>query len=165
LGQFTAGHFFKFEVLETLKRFISLLPVVLAIPLSISVKAQNNDRQLTLGTSRETQNKRTALVIGNGAYGTSPLRNPKNDATDMATALRESGFRVTLETDLNQNDMKRAIREFGQELRTSGGIGLFYFAGHGVQTKGVNYLIPVGANVTTEQEVEYEAVDAGFVLA
>jgi hypothetical protein len=61
--------------------------------------------------------------------------------------------------------MKRAIRSFGEQLRGSDGIGLFYYAGHGVQVKGVNYLIPVGATVNTEEEVEYEGIDVGLVLA
>jgi tetratricopeptide (TPR) repeat protein len=131
---------------------------------SFAGQALSNERGV-LVTQSQTPRKRTALVIGNSAYESSPLRNPTNDATDMAEALRDAGFAVTLKTDLNQNDMKRSIREFGQQLRASGGVGLFYFAGHGVQSKGVNYLIPIGANINTEEEVEYESVEAGFVLA
>jgi Tfp pilus assembly protein PilF len=108
---------------------------------------------------------RTALVIGNGKYADAPLKNPPNDATDMAAALRSLGFEVLSYIELDQNGMKRAIREFGAKLRTKGGVGLFYYAGHGVQSKGVNYLIPVGAEVDTEEEVEYESVEAGLVLA
>lgn len=108
---------------------------------------------------------RTALVIGNGKYADAPLKNPPNDAADMAAALRSLGFEVLSYIDLDQNGMKRAIREFGAKLRAKGGVGLFYYAGHGVQSKGVNYLIPVGAKVDTEEEVEYESVEAGLVLA
>lgn len=108
---------------------------------------------------------RTALVIGNGKYADVPLRNPPNDAADMAVVLRSLGFEVFSYTDLDQNGMKRVIREFGAKLRTKGGVGLFYYAGHGVQSKGVNYLIPISAKVDTEEEVEYESVDAGLVLA
>jgi tetratricopeptide (TPR) repeat protein len=108
---------------------------------------------------------RTALVIGNGKYADAPLKNPPNDAADMAAALRSLGFEVLFYIDLDQNGMKRAIREFGARLRTKGGVGLFYYAGHGVQSKGVNYLIPVGSKVETEEEVEYESVEAGLVLA
>ena len=108
--------------------------------------------------------KRLALVIGNAHYADAPLLNPVNDAMDVARRLRECGFEVMLATDANQRRMKEAIRQFGQRLR-HGGVGLFYFAGHGLQIKGRNYLIPVGAVVTTESEVEYEAVDAGRVLA
>ena len=60
--------------------------------------------------------------------------------------------------------MKRSIRAFGQKIR-NGGIGLFYYAGHGMQIKGSNYLIPVGATIASEEEVEYESVDVGLVLA
>lgn len=109
--------------------------------------------------------RRVALVIGNSAYENAPLKNPVNDAQDMTQALRGLGFDVTFGENLNQNEMKRAIRAFGEKLRSDGGVGLFYYAGHGVQVKGVNYLIPVDTKVESEEEVEYEAVDAGFVLA
>ena len=107
--------------------------------------------------------KRLALVIGNGHYENSPLANPVNDATDIAQALRATGFEVILETDADRRRMDRAIREFGRRLR-EGGVGLFYFAGHGLQIDGRNYLIPVGAVIESESDVRYGAVDAGFVL-
>jgi tetratricopeptide (TPR) repeat protein len=123
------------------------------------------DRNLTREKGGTPALKRTALVIGNGKYSDSPLKNPPNDATDIAAALKVVGFEVMAYTDLDQTAMKRAIREFGARLKSNGGVGLFYYAGHGVQSKGVNYLIPVGAKVDSEEEVEYESVDAGFVLA
>ncbi len=106
---------------------------------------------------------RIALVIGNANYASAPLKNPVNDATDMAAALRAVGFQVTLGTDWTKRQMEDAIRAFGTKLR-AGGTGLFYFAGHGVQVRGRNYLVPVGFAIGTESEVEYEAVDAGRVL-
>lgn len=109
------------------------------------------------------QGNRIALVIGNGAYKSAPLRNPVNDASDIADALERLGFSVALKTDVNQRSMKKAIRAFGKQLR-KGGVGLFYFAGHGIQAKGTNYLIPIGAQIESESDVEYEAVDAGRVL-
>jgi hypothetical protein len=108
--------------------------------------------------------QRTALVIGNAGYRVSPLKNPGNDATDIAAALRRLGFDVTLNIDADQRTMERAIREFGQRLR-KGGVGLFYYAGHGVQVDGRNYLVPMGADIQSEPDVEFEAVDAGRVLA
>ena len=107
---------------------------------------------------------RTALVIGNARYESAPLRNPVNDARSMAGALRGLGFDVTLLEDASQTQMKRAIDRFGRKLR-DGGVGLFYFSGHGMQVGGRNYLIPVNANVEAEEDVEYESVDAGRVLA
>ncbi len=83
--------------------------------------------------------RRVALVIGNGAYKVAPLKNPANDATDMADALREMGFDVTLKLNANHRDMEQAVREFGAKLK-QGGLGLFYYAGHGVQVGGENYL-------------------------
>jgi len=108
--------------------------------------------------------RRTALVIGNGAYASAPLKNPINDARQMAGSLQALGFDVSLHEDLDQKGMKREIQYFGQKLQ-KGGVGLFYFAGHGVQVGGRNYLIPVGAAIEHEKQVEYEAVDMGAVLA
>jgi hypothetical protein len=142
-----------------MKRFATF--AVLIFLLTISIRAQ--DRQLV--QEEVSSSKRTALVIGNADYSTSPLKNPVNDATDIAAALRDAGFEVIYKQNLNQTEMKRAIREFGAKLKANGGVGLFYFAGHGVQVKGTNYLVPVAAAVENEEEVEYEAIDAGFVLA
>lgn len=119
---------------------------------------------LLIPTSLLAKERRVALVIGNGAYKDAPLRNPVNDATDMASALKDLGFEVTLKTDADQRSIEESIRQFGNDLR-SGGVGLFYFAGHGIQHSGINYLIPVQANIKSEADVKYEAVDAGRVLA
>lgn len=132
---------------------------------SFTISAQQN-RQLDRDKDSNNQaENRLALVIGNGSYAESPLRNPVNDATEMSAALKSVGFEVMSYTNLDQNAMKRAIRDFGSKLRTKGGVGLFYYAGHGVQVKGTNYLIPVSATIDREEEVEYESVDLGLVLA
>jgi hypothetical protein len=107
--------------------------------------------------------QRTALVIGNSAYSTGPLKNPVNDATDMATALKKYGFSVTLKKDVNLREMMDVIEEFGNTLK-KGGVGLFYYAGHGVQVNGVNYLLPIGARINKEGDIRYEAVDTGRIL-
>ncbi len=106
---------------------------------------------------------RFALVIGNSAYKTAPLKNPAKDARDMAALLTRLGFSVTLKVDAGQKDMEEAVRQFGQDLR-KGGVGLFYFAGHGLQVQGNNYLVPVDAKIQTESDVRFECVDAGRVL-
>ena len=109
--------------------------------------------------------RRIALVIGNGDYLQSPLANPVNDARSMARALRSAGFDVILGENLsNKTEMKRLIRDFGFKLN-KGGVGLFYYAGHGIQVEGFNFLVPVNAIINNEEEVEYEAVDAGFVIS
>jgi len=107
--------------------------------------------------------ERTALVIGNNAYQTAPLKNPVNDADDMSRVLTTLGFKVTLLKNVDRRAMEDSIRSFGRQLK-NGGIGLFYFAGHGMQVEGRNYLIPVSARIESESDIKYEAVDAGFVL-
>jgi uncharacterized caspase-like protein len=108
--------------------------------------------------------RRVALVIGNSTYKESPLNNPANDATDMAVALKDLGFEVTLRTDANQRQMKQALREFARDIK-GGGVGLFYFAGHGVQSHGRNFLVPIGASIESEAEIEDETIDANLVLS
>ncbi|MBU1041570.1 MAG: SUMF1/EgtB/PvdO family nonheme iron enzyme [Proteobacteria bacterium] len=107
--------------------------------------------------------RRVALVIGNGAYKTAPLKNPANDARDMAAALRSVGFEVIERENAGLRQMNEAIDQFWQSLR-KGGVGLFFFAGHGLQVSGENYLVPVDARVAMEQDVQYECVNAGKVL-
>jgi uncharacterized caspase-like protein len=108
--------------------------------------------------------RRLALVIGNSAYIAAPLRNPVNDATDFAAALIDSGFEVTRLENANLREMRSALRDFGDRLKKQGGVGLFYFAGHGMQVKGRNYLVPVAAQIEREDEVEFESLDANLVL-
>jgi formylglycine-generating enzyme required for sulfatase activity len=111
---------------------------------------------------------RLALVIGNGNYGggIGPLANAPNDAKLVTTALQSAGFTVTTVIDADQRAMKRAFADFGQSLVTAGPdtVGLFYYAGHGVQVDGKNYLIPSGATIESQADVEMEAVDANWVL-
>ena len=106
---------------------------------------------------------RTALVIGNSNYKTAPLRNPVNDARDMAKTLRDLNFDVIEKLNASKRDMVLAIDTFYKRLRRAD-VGVFYFAGHGMQIHGVNYLIPVKAHVTSETDIQWEAVPAGKVL-
>ena len=117
---------------------------------------------LTLDTAL-AQPRRTALVIGNAAYESGPLRNPVNDATDVAAALQRLGFDVSLLRDAKMRAMEEAIETFSQKLR-KGGVGLFYFAGHGLQVAGENYIVPIGARIGREQDVRFETVQVGRVL-
>jgi len=111
-----------------------------------------------------TDQKRLALIIGNSEYDSSPLRNPENDASSMAAELEALGFEVMLGTNASKDEMLVSIRDFGAKLKTHQGVGLFYFAGHGLQVQGRNYLVPVDANIQKEQDVELEAVDLQRVL-
>ena len=107
--------------------------------------------------------RRVALVIGNSAYKDAPLRNPANDARAISQALSATGFTVTVIEDATQVTMRRAVRNFGDELAKAT-VGLFYYAGHGMQVRGANYLIPVNADIEREDEVQDQSVDANFVL-
>lgn len=107
--------------------------------------------------------RRVALVIGNGAYPSAPLKNPVNDARDMASALRGLGFEVILRENATLRQMEEGVDELWKRLR-AGGSGLFFFAGHGLQVAGRNYLVPVDARLSVEQDVKYRCMDAGLVL-
>ena len=113
----------------------------------------------------KTTDRRIALIIGNSEYGElGQLSNPGNDAKDIAAALKQTGFSVDLLLNANQEQMEDAISEFGRKL-TGGGVGLFYYAGHGIQADGENYLIPIGAKIERQKDVRYKAVDVGQVLS
>ena len=106
---------------------------------------------------------RLALVIGNGAYKDAALANPVNDAADMAKALEASGFTVMKRENASLREMHLALREFGDRLGRQS-TGLVYFAGHGVQVRGRNYLLPVDADIQREDEVAFSALDVGAVM-
>jgi hypothetical protein len=107
---------------------------------------------------------RTALVIGNSAYPFALLTNPANDATDLAQVLRNAGFDVTLQTDADQKNMQEAVRAFGTTLKQKGGVGLFYFAGHGMQLSGENFILPIMQGEATKEALRMHAVSAGDVV-
>ncbi|MBX3501170.1 MAG: caspase family protein [Alphaproteobacteria bacterium] len=108
---------------------------------------------------------RVALVVGNGAYqNAEALRNPVNDARAMAEVLRDAGFDVILRENATRRGLLEGLREFSAKL-TPGGVGLFYYAGHGMQVRGLNYLIPVDAALSNEDEVKYETLDVNDVLS
>ena len=140
------------------------LAIVIILITYGSSRGQDRGMEVAKSRSEAQSSRRFALIIGNGSYKFSPLQNPQTDAKDMAQALAGFGFEVFCKTDLGQNEMKQAIRTFGERIR-QGGTGLFYYAGHAVQVDGRNYLIPVGAEISHEHEVEYEAVDVGFLIS
>ena len=111
--------------------------------------------------------KRVALVIGNSNYqNVSRLDNPVNDARLMAEALREAGFTLIgggAQYDLDKVKFDSAIQSFGNQI-AGADVALFYYAGHGVQVRGSNYLAPVSANPTKEADVDFQMVDVALVL-
>jgi len=112
--------------------------------------------------------QRIALVVGNSSYtNIQSLPNPANDSKLMSQALRKLDFEVVAVSDVDFIGMRRAVKEFGRKLRAAGkdAVGLFYYAGHGVQAQGANFLIPLGAEVADEADLEIEAISASDVLA
>src|SRR5215475_2995262 len=107
--------------------------------------------------------KRVALVIGNGAYQQAPeLPNPRNDAEDMAAALKALGFTVILGLDLDKRAMDSKVLAFANAL-SSADTGVFHYSGHGLQVAGVNYLVPVDAGLATVAALDFEAVRLDLV--
>jgi hypothetical protein len=123
--------------------------------------ANNSDIRPTVNAE-----KRTALVIGNANYqDIPPLRNSKNDAVAMAAKLKALNFEVELLTDASEDQMIVAIRDFGKKLKINGGVGLFYYAGHGLQLNGQNYLVPTDAKIQKSSDIELEAVELRRLLS
>lgn len=107
--------------------------------------------------------KGVALVIGNSSYKSAPLRNPISDATAIGENLRDLGYQTQILTNADFKPLKKSIVKFSKQMRGAE-IGLFYYAGHGIQYKGKNYLIPVDANIQTEEDIAIEGVDMGYVF-
>ena len=111
--------------------------------------------------------KRIALVVGNSNYqSVASLNNPRNDAVLIADTLRKAGFTLVgnrAQLDLDKANFDKAIQTFGNEL-TGADVALFYYAGHGVQIRNVNYLVPVSANPVKEADVDFQMVDVGLIL-
>jgi hypothetical protein len=122
---------------------------------------------LGVGEQPACAEKRVALVIGNSAYQNVPrLDNPGNDATLLADTLRSLGFTLVgdgAQLNLDKAALDRVVQAFGAQL-SGADVGLFYYAGHGVQVRGENYLIPVDANPTKEADVDFQMLDTNLVL-
>jgi len=143
----------------------SVLTLIIVALAALAARTQAAPQAATAGQA-SAQGRRIALIVGNGHYTASPLTNPVHDAELIAKTLTSLGFEVQLATDSTQAQMKRAIQAFGAALERAGptSVGLFYYAGHGLQLNGRNYLIPVGANIDRDADVEIEAVSADWVL-
>ena len=107
---------------------------------------------------------RVALVIGEGAYEAVPeLANPPNDAADVAAALKALGFKVTLGVNLDQQGMRRAIADFTSQADSD--VSLLYYAGHGIQLAGHNYLVPIGARLKSAEDIARQTIALDSVLS
>jgi uncharacterized caspase-like protein len=119
---------------------------------------------MLIGMAPAQAEKRVALVVGNAAYANAgTLANPVNDAKDVAARLKETGFSVVLGLDLNKSAFDAKVREFAGALEAADAAILFY-AGHGLQVSGQNYLVPVDAKLARERDLDFEAVKLDFIL-
>jgi hypothetical protein len=133
---------------------IRFLSIVLAVFLVVQADPANAE-------------KRIALVIGNANYQHAPaLDNPVNDAQMINKTLRSVGFDTIEVLDADRMAMERAVRDFGRRLSAAGpdAVGLFYYAGHGVQADGINYMIPVSAKIEREADLTFESVSTQVVM-
>ena len=116
-----------------------------------------------LACNANAAGKRVALVIGISAYKhTEILPNPTNDSADIASVLTQLGFKVLHGQDLSKADFERLIREFSTEL-DGAELGLFFYAGHGLQVAGQNYLVPVDAQLSSASALDFEMVRLDLV--
>ncbi len=135
---------------------------LLLLLLPFLLLASTNSRALYL--KKYHSESKTALVIGNSNYQHfSKLKNSKNDAYDMSQVLKRQGFDVLYLKNGSLKAMKKIVRKFSQKLR-NGGVGFFYYAGHGVEVNGKNYLIPTNAQIPEKNEVEYEALSMNMII-
>ena len=130
---------------RSIARFCILAGIVLCLPYNVSAL------------------DRLALIIGNADYPDAPLRNPVNDAEAMERRLRALGFETIALEDASRRQMAQAIQDFAARLNRDT-TGLFFYAGHGIQAKGRNYLIPIDAELTTERALRFEAIEMSGVL-
>jgi hypothetical protein len=156
---------------------IIFLFFVLALPLfpgSSLAETTRGAGALFLNKTDPVDKERIALVIGNGDYGANsqtkqpfgPLINPTNDARLISGSLREVGFNVTTHLNLDRKGVMRAVAEFGAQLKAAGAdaVGVFYYAGHGIQVDGQNYMIPVNSNIKSEGEIRVKAIRASSII-
>lgn len=120
---------------------------------------------IALPTGSAHAAERVALVIGNAKYQhVTALKNPARDAEAMAAALRSAGFAVTVAIDASQDQMRRALRDFGKQAEPAD-CAMVFFAGHGLEISGVTYLVPIDARIENVSDVEHKTVPLPSVLA
>jgi uncharacterized caspase-like protein len=140
------------------------LKILSLLLLSTLFFAEANDRGVRISTKMKTE-QRVALVIGNNAYQgerLSKLINPINDSRAIKNILEKKGFEVIYQEDGSIREMRKVLSKFYKKIE-KGGVGFFYFSGHGIEVEGQNYLIPIDAKIEDKSETEYEAVALGRV--
>lgn len=132
-------------------------PVTKMTKKSIGKSGSKHPRQV------KKPDKRFALVIGNSLYANAPLRTPVNDAHALSATLRRLGFEVEEKSNLGRSALKKAVASFGRRLK-GGEVGLFFFGGYAMQVQKKNYLLPVDAKISSEQDVRDKALSVDLVL-
>ena len=141
------------------------MPLVNTAPLAMLRTATCAAVLATLSAAAQAPlDLRVALVIGNAAYAAAPLVNPANDAKAMSDALRGMGFTVIESRDASKAQMERALSQARDALKGKGGVGMLYYAGHGLQLDWHNYMVPVDAKLTTAADVPAQTVDITQVI-
>src|SRR5262249_48099912 len=108
---------------------------------------------------------KVALVVGNSKYKEAPLKNPANDARAIGDALKATGFAVTVKLDAGRADLAAAVQAYIAELTKRKCVGLFYYAGHGIQLAWRNYMLPVDADIDTIGDIQKQAVEVNALMA
>src|SRR5215469_606910 len=113
--------------------------------------------------AESSNERRVALVVGNAAYKTSPLRNPVNDSRAMCASLKASGFSAACVENATRETFRKALSEFQNDLRP-GDVALFYYAGHGFQSDGQNFLVPTDVSASTEGLAQFDSISAALIM-
>ena len=144
-----------------MRRLLRGLRFTAIVAVAVMAGAEHAQAQ---GQDQDQDQRRVALVIGNSDYDHAPaLANPVNDAADVSARLTALGFEVIDGYDLDFGSMQAAVRDFARAL-DGADIGLYFYAGHGLQVDGRNYMVPVDAALADEAAVDFETVDMNLVL-
>lgn len=149
-----------------IKHLILLLLLFSLIACDSETSSRGPDNnQVSTAVLKNYNGKRIALVIGNWKYKFKPLHNPENDARDMAQVLRNLGFEVIHKQNLSLDDMEDEIIQFKVKLQNKGQVGLFYYAGHGLEIKGKNYLLPTDMRNPETELIKNKSILAQWVIS
>jgi len=153
----------KLFVLLLLSAFSGCVAAQQVIKAKSGEQAYNILADTAHNTTAKATERKIALVIGNKGYKISPLANAVNDANDLAELLKQKNFEVTKVIDGTRLEMRNAVRQFTEKI-AQGGVGLFYYSGHGVQVDGDNFLVPIDASFEYKEEVPDVCVSVSSVL-
>ncbi len=148
-------------------RWVAFLAIWLAGAIASSLPTHAQERRFKPGLGADTPERRIALVVGNRTYPQGALITPENDAQDMASSLRKLGFQVVLATNLDPTRFRSTIRRFEDLLAAADGrvVALVFYAGHGVQINGKNYLLPTDVSYKDQRDVVDFGIDADQLLS